>query len=216
MFVQNHMTSPAVTVAPETSVKDAAEILRSRGFHQLPVVGKDRHLLGIVSDRDIRSATAYDAAAHADLHVEEIMTADPQAINQDATLEEALSMLCLRQFNALPVVDHGRLVGIITRHDILMAFHDLLGLDQPGSRIEIAIPHGAPDIVSVMAALSSEDEITSIMAARLRRDGDEPVLYLRTRNPNGSQIERKLRAKGAILLAPEKSKRQEVRHGHSR
>ena len=152
MFVQNHMTSPAIAVNPDTSVKDAAEILRRKSFHQLPVTDTQSNLLGIVTDRDIRSATAYDAAAHADLAVEEIMTPDPESIEQDAPLEDALRVLHARQFNAIPVVDHRRLVGIITRHDILAAFHSLLGLDEPGSRIEVAIPLGSPDIANALSA----------------------------------------------------------------
>lgn len=210
MFVENHMTSKPTTVPPETSVRAASRILTETGFHQLPVVDACDNLIGIVTDRDLRSATVYDPSAHVDLRVEEIMTHDTECIRQDATLEDALTVLCRRRFNALPVVCNRRVVGIITKQDILMAFHDLLGLDQPGSRVEVAIPNGTADIAIAMQALDGDDKITAVLAARLRRDGDEPVLYIRTRAVNPQSLERQLRSRRVILLVPEKSKTVEL------
>ena len=204
MFVQNHMTPRPRTVLPQTSVEAAARIMKETGFHQLLVVDGQHNLLGIVTDRDLRSATGYDPSAHVDLRVEEIMTHEAECIRQDALLEDALTVLCRRRFNALPVVCNRRVVGIITKQDILTAFHDLLGLDQPGSRVEVAIPNGTADIAVAMQALNGDDKITAVLAARLRRDGDEPVLYIRTRAVNPQPLERQLRSGGVILLVPEK------------
>lgn len=206
MFVENRMTSPARTVGPQTAASTAWSMMQSGGFHQLPVVDSNDGLLGIVTDRDLRSALGYEAAAHAHLRVEEIMTTDPVCVTQDATLEEALVLLCTHRFGALPVMHGKQLVGIITRSDLLRAFHDLLGLESPGKRIEVAIPHGAADIAVVMSALTEADELCSVVAARLRTDGSEPVLYLRTRARNPWDLEKRLRAKGAILLAPESAR----------
>ena len=117
MFVQNHMTPRPRTVLPQTSVEAAARIMKETGFHQLPVVDGQHNLLGIVTDRDLRSATGYDPSAHVDLRVEEIMTHEAECIRQDATLEDALTLLCRRRFNALPVVCNRRVVGIILDAD---------------------------------------------------------------------------------------------------
>ncbi len=203
MFVQNHMTPNPQTVAPSAFVSTAWEMLKTGHFHHLPVVDRNDNLLGIVTDRDIRSAVGYDAAHGADLRVEEIMTADPICIEQNKTIEEAVLMLCQHHFGALPVMHGKRLAGIIRRSNLLKAFHDLLGLEDASSRIEVAIPNGAADVANVMAALTEDDEISSAAAARLRTDGAEPVLYIRTRTPNPWQLERRLRMSGAILLAPE-------------
>ena len=203
MFVANHMTPDPQTVDAGAPVAKAQEILRAGSFHQLPVVDGNQNLLGIVTDRDIRSAVGYHAETGTDLRVEEVMTSDPVCIEPSRTIEDAVLMFCRHHFGALPVLHGRRLVGIITRTDLLRAFHDLLGLDACGSRIEIAIPNGPADVSSVMSMLSEEDEICSIIAARLRTDGAEPVLYVRTTAQNPWQLERRLRASGAILLAPE-------------
>ncbi len=203
MFVQNHMTPDPRTVAPRTPVAEAWEILRDGGFHQLPVVDGSRELIGIVTDRDIRSAVGYDATGRADLRVEDIMTSTPVCIESNRTIEEALLMLSRRQFGALPVMRGSDLVGIISKSDLLRAFHNLLGLDNPGTRIEVAIPNGAADVAEVLASLTDEDQISSMIVARLRTDGEEPVLYLRTRSGQPWGLQDRLRNAGAILLAPE-------------
>lgn len=203
VFVQNHMTADPRTVAPRTPVSEAWEILRDGGFHQLPVVDGNRNLIGIVTDRDIRSAVGYDAKGRADLRVEDIMTSAPVCIEPDQTIEEALLMLSQHHFGALPVMRGDALVGIISQSDLLRAFHNLLGLDNPGTRIEVAIPNGASDVAEVLASLTDEDQISSMIVARLRTDGEEPILYLRTRGGRPWGLQSRLRSRGAILLAPE-------------
>ena len=203
MFVQNHMTPNPQTIEAGATVSAAREMLKTGRFHQLPVVDNNHNLLGMVTDRDIRSAVGYGDGGELDLRVEDIMTAEPIGIEQHKTIEEAVSLLCEHRFGALPIMRGKKLVGIITRSDILGAFLDLLGLDEPGTRIEVAIPNGAADVALVMGALGEEDEITSVIAARLRTDGAEPVLYIRTRTRNPWHLERRLRLSGAILLATE-------------
>lgn len=206
MFVQNHMTRDPHVLPPDATAAQAARLMEEHRVHQLPVVDQNRNLIGIVTDRDVRSASGYDASTRASLTVEEIMTPDPRQVSPAATLEEALAILCAERFNALPVVGGGRLVGILTRSDILKAFSDLLGLHQPGRRIEVALPEGMRSVTELVGGLTDEDQITTVVAARMRGDGQEPVLYLRTRSMTPGQVERRLRARGAILLAPERSR----------
>ncbi len=210
MFIQNYMTTNPKSILPNASANDVRELLRTGGFHQAPVVDGNGNLLGIVTDRDIRSALGFDrqgrlagSACDADLRVEDIMTSDPVCIEQDRPIEEALREFCRLRFGALPVMHGKELVGIITRSDLLKAFHDLLGLERPGSRIEVAIPNGPADVAVVMSNLTEADQISSVVAARLRTDGAEPILYIRTQLSNPWKLERRLRAGGAILLAPE-------------
>ncbi len=210
MFIQNYMTTDPRSIHPSASAHEAWELLRAGGFHQAPVVDGNGNLLGIVTDRDIRSALGFDrqgrlagSGRSADLRVEDIMTADPVCIEQDRPIEEALQEFCRLRFGALPVMHRKKLVGIITRSDLLKAFHVLLGLERPGSRIEVAIPDGPASVAAVMSNLSEADQISSVVAARLRTDGSEPILYIRTQLPNPWKLERRLRAGGAIVLAPE-------------
>ncbi len=204
MFIENHMTLNPQTVRPNTLVAEALGSLQHGRFHHLPVVDDAGRLVGIITDRDFRSAVGYDQHVRANLRVEEIMSTDVVTVRRDAPLEEAIRLFFEHRVGALPVVQGQQLVGIITKHDIMKAARDWLGLDRAGRRIEVAIPLGVSDIVHALSALSDDDEIYSLVAARLRTDGREPVLYIRTANSNAPIVERKLRQRGAILLAPEK------------
>ena len=126
MFVQNHMTRDPVTVRPDTTVPQIAHLFESNRIRHLPVVDENERLVGIVTDRDVRSATGYDTKDALRLKAENIMTADPMTNLGNAPLEDALTLLSSRRFGALPVVKAGRLVGIISRHDVLVAMNRLL------------------------------------------------------------------------------------------
>ncbi|MCG3138580.1 MAG: Inosine-5'-monophosphate dehydrogenase [Phycisphaerae bacterium] len=206
MFVQNHMTTRPRTVGPEELVSSARHLLEQYGIHQLPVVNQQNHLLGLVTERELWLADHYDHQAGAELRVEEIMQPEPPRIRPDAPLEEAAALFTQQGIDALPVTLGAELVGLLTLRNLLRAFNTLLGWEQGGSRIEVAIPLGAADIANVMETLSEEDEIVSVVAAQLRQDGAEPVLYLRTRSLHPWKIEKRLRERGAILLMPERPK----------
>ena len=204
MFVGNHMTLDPVTVRPNTTVVRVAEIARHKSIRHLPVVDDAGRLVGMVTDRDIRSAVGYDPTQHLDLHVEEIMTPDPNTISADAPLEDAVIQMCKRRFGALPVMEQGRLVGIITRHDIVVAMYNLLGLDREGMRIEVALPERKSDLAAALDAVRRCDgELISAITARVRDDGSEPALYLRIAGASKHTVENELRNAGLILLAPE-------------
>ncbi len=204
MFVRNHMTPDPVMARPDTSVGDVAKLLDQHQIRHVPVVDQAGRLVGIVTDRDVRSATGYDAQGNIDLKTEDIMTHDPETVRGDAPLEDALTMLCGHQYGALPVIAAGRVVGIISRHDVLQAMFKLLGLDRPGRRIEVALPDRKMDLVTAFEALSRSDvELISAIAARVRDDGEEPALYLRVTGTNQVKMEAELTRAGLILLVPE-------------
>jgi len=131
MRVRDIMQSDLVSALPHLSARDACELMWARGFHHLPVVNERTEIIGMISDRDllrravlqlkprgevlIRDATAHD-----------IMTPDPTTVSPEATLKEALTMLLENHFSSLPVVEEGRLVGLITYTDVLRFVHQML------------------------------------------------------------------------------------------
>lgn len=204
MFIADYLTRDPKTVLDSDPVSKAQEILRERNCHQLPVIDDAKRLIGIVSDRDIRSAMGYDRTLGDELRVAEVMTASPTTIRLDAPLDEALEMLCQNRFNALPVMENSTLVGIITRQDILKAFHVLLGLDAPGRRVEIALPNIREDLHAAFGALRTFDgDVVGAVVSNTRRDGDEPTLYLRVAGTQSRPAEHLLRHAGLIVLVPE-------------
>ncbi|HDI85986.1 MAG TPA: CBS domain-containing protein, partial [Candidatus Korarchaeota archaeon] len=101
-----------VTIAPDATVAEARELMRSRGISGLPVVEAGR-LLGIVTRRDVSFAPDDGA------RVREVMTREPVTVGRDVTLDQARDLMWEHRIEKLPVVDsEGRLLGLITARDI--------------------------------------------------------------------------------------------------
>jgi acetoin utilization protein AcuB len=129
MNVSQWMTKSVMTIKPKDSLRHARERLAKYRINQLPVVVNDK-LVGIVTDRDVRDAYpsslrlfyGKDIDEFGDSHtVEEVMTYNVVAISPRTSVREAAQRLRRQRFGALPVVENGKLVGIITRSDLLDA-----------------------------------------------------------------------------------------------
>lgn len=129
MDVTQWMTKSVVTIKPHDTLRHARERLAKYRINQLPVVVNDK-LVGIVTDRDVRDAYpsslrlfyGKDIDEFGDSHtVEEVMTYNVVSISPQTSLHEAAQRLRRQRFGALPVVENGQLVGIITRSDLLDA-----------------------------------------------------------------------------------------------
>jgi CBS domain-containing protein len=163
MRVRDVMSSPVVSVTPEATVKEAAELLVERGFNALPVVDGDE-LVGIVTEADLVPLESRpDPRSHilplpadsariphtvAEVMTPEVITLPPQ---QDAA--GAAQLMLRRSLRSIPVTAKGRLVGIVTRRDLLrvLARHDddirdelsaLLADELPDTCITVAVADG--------------------------------------------------------------------------
>lgn len=147
MFVSDWMTRKVFTVAPDSSVSEAMNLIRAKKIKHIPVV-RDGKLKGIVSDRDIRDyspsrATTLDVY---ELHyllatakVKEIMKSGVVTVASDTPIEEAAMLLCDRNIGCLPVIEEGRLIGIISDRDIFRALIDITGVRHGGHRISLTV-----------------------------------------------------------------------------
>jgi acetoin utilization protein AcuB len=138
MRIDAWMKHPVITVKPHDSACRARELMERHRINQLPVV-VDGHLVGIVTDRDLRDAfpSVFESAeplagrrgrSDADLRtirVEDVMTPGVLTLAPTATLAEAARLMRSERIGAVPIVDGARLVGILSRSDVLEAFVDL-------------------------------------------------------------------------------------------
>jgi acetoin utilization protein AcuB len=136
MKVVDVMTKDPLTVTPNETVGQADEIMNTNNIRQLPVVeGKD--LVGIITDRDIRSflsgsllesPEAREKALNTEIG--EIMTTEPITVSPEDDLQEAVELLIEEKFGGIPVVDKSAgLVGIVTYMDVLECFWNRLQED---------------------------------------------------------------------------------------
>jgi CBS domain-containing protein len=129
MKIVDVMTKDPLTVTPTETIGQADELMNTNKIRQLPVVqGKD--LVGIVTDRDIRSFLSGSllegvAAREEALNTEvrEIMTTEPMSVSPDDDLQEAIELMIDEKIGGIPVVDETEgLVGIVTYVDVLRCF----------------------------------------------------------------------------------------------
>ena len=113
MFVRELMTKNPVTVKPGDSLARADARMKAGGFRRLPVV-QDGELIGILSEYDLRR---YLESLYSTLVVA-AMTPNPVTISPWATLEHAVALLRSQEIGALPVVEHGKLIGIVTASNL--------------------------------------------------------------------------------------------------
>lgn len=199
MFVSDFMTAQPETVQENASLLDAQTIMKRKHIRHLPVLDASGRLTGIITDRDVRLAVGFDKSLTERLLVADVMTGDPVTVPLDATLDTAVTILCERRIGAMPVMRFNELAGIITRGDLLRAFHRLLGLDRPGMALAVAIPDRANDMARAFHALG----ILKILGALMIPGGpsrQEPVLYLRLPVEEGQVASERLSHSGLLVL----------------
>ncbi|MBW1775623.1 MAG: CBS domain-containing protein [Deltaproteobacteria bacterium] len=159
MLVKNWMHKVVITVDADDSMHDAIKCLKENEIRMLPVMKKNK-LVGIVTDRDLKRASASDATSleiHellyilTEIKVKEIMTKDPITVPYNFTVEEVAEVLWKNKISGAPVLDEeGNIVGTITQTDIFRLLISLTGVgrrgiqfafqleDRPGSIKEVA------------------------------------------------------------------------------
>ena len=131
--VKDWMVPRPATIGPKASVAEAEELMDGRRIRHLPVLDGDC-LVGMITDRDVRLASMprpRKAVSQPDallrlVRVEQVMTPDPATASPDMSVAVAARLMLEHRYGGLPVVEGGRLVGIITQGDLLKALMDLL------------------------------------------------------------------------------------------
>ncbi len=138
MDVKNIMTKNPITIAPEAPVGSAIDVMVERKIRHLPVVDERGAVVGIITDRDLRSAALAPAleehlseaarrrlrgiaGALENLRVKDAMTWNPFTTEPDAPVSRAAAVMLEHRLGSLPVVEHGVLVGILTERDAVGA-----------------------------------------------------------------------------------------------
>ena len=159
MLVKNWMSKNVITVNEDDSMQDALKLMKQHNIRMMPVL-KNGQLVGVVTDRDLKRASASDATT-LDVHellyliskikVKNIMSKNPISVSPELTVEETAEVLLNNKISGAPVVDEkGMVVGTITQTDLFRVLIALTGVgkrgiqfafqaeDRPGSIKELA------------------------------------------------------------------------------
>jgi acetoin utilization protein AcuB len=156
--VVSWMSSPVHTVAPETLAADAVTLLRRHAIRHLPVLEGDQ-VVGVVTDRDLRG-TAGDTPIRA------IMSQPVTVVTPRTGIDRAARLLFDRRIGCLPVVEDGRLVGILTQTDAVAALVAVVRLQIGGRPAEVGVEF-RPDAMALaqQALRACGSEVARLVAA---------------------------------------------------
>lgn len=197
MLVGKRMTVNPVTVTPEDLMIQARLKMEKGGFRRIPVVVGDGQLVGIITDRDMREHAGYLDRTE----VGRVMSKKPISVTPATTVEVAAQLLLKHKIGGLPVVENGRLVGIITTSDIMQAFLEVMGAaEEASTRIDFVMEGEGKGFAEAVKIISQEGgEVLGVGTYR-KKWGETPVCYLRLRSGDADAIARILKEKGFEVL----------------
>lgn len=161
MIIVDRMKKNPATASPDMSISDASAKMKAEKVHRLPVLDDSKHLVGVISEKDILLAAPSPASTLSTyeinyllsrLKVKNIMSRNPVTITRETTIEEAVKLMVDNDLSCLPVMDDGYLAGIVSKSDLFKILLEMLGAKHPGVRVEALVT----DKVGVVAGLSEQ------------------------------------------------------------
>jgi len=198
MDVSRWMTKNPIVVESKDSLATVRRKMDQGNFHRVPVVD-DGKLVGIVSDRDLRQ----HVGSLGDVKVNGAMAKPVVSVAPTTMLERAADLLVKHKIGGLPVVEQGKVVGIITATDLLRAFAEILGGTQEGvSRIDLGLDGDSSELAMVAQLVTQENgEILGMGSYRDEDKEGRKVTYLRLRSADANRVARMLTEKNYNVLS---------------
>lgn len=212
MLVANWMSKNIITVDENDSMHDAMKLLKENDIRMLPVMKKGK-LVGIVTDRDLKRASASDATTleiHELLYlltrikVKNIMTKEVITVPPDFTVEETALVLQKNKISGAPVVDSkGKLVGTITQTDLFRVLISLTGVAKGGIQFGLQIedrPGSIKEVADIIRKFGGR--MVSILSSYDQVPQGYRKVYLRMRNIERSELQKliqELESKAGLL-----------------
>ncbi|MBT3337677.1 MAG: CBS domain-containing protein [Anaerolineae bacterium] len=196
MRVKNRMTPSPITATPETNYNEALRLMQQNHIKNLPIVNKRNELVGIVTRGDMLKAepslvttlSAYEIVSLLEkVTMKKIMNSPVYAIDENCSITNAANFMLDNKITCLPIVQDGKLVGIITDTDIFKTFVEITGGGQAGTHIEARMPDQQGQLAPfVQAVTNAGSYIASIVITYeengygyvdvKERGGDEAVI----------------------------------------
>ncbi|HSB06833.1 MAG TPA: CBS and ACT domain-containing protein [Thermodesulfobacteriota bacterium] len=211
-YIKEKMQKNPITISPDASFYEARALIRDKGIRHLPVVDKNGHLVGILTDRDIREAApsaATSLSAH-ELHyllgklkVSGFMTPKEKlvTITPDLIIEEAVQLMRDHKIGCLPIMDGNKLAGLITETDILDFFVDVFGLKMKGTRLTVALEDAPGQMHGVLEIMKKHNiNIISIVSPTFKVNGKR-VAAVRIQTHDYENIVKELNQTGYEVIS---------------
>lgn len=209
MLIEEVMKTEVITLTPDHTVKEAADLMRTRHIRHLPIVIEDNKLVGIITDRDLKEIVPFGDQESGNLEevlgmpLSDCMVQDPITGHPMDFVEESALVFYHNQIGCLPIVSNHRLIGIITETDLLYKYIELTGAHQPGSQIEVRVPN-IPGILYEVSKVFNEFQtnVQSVLVYPDKENEDNKILAIRIKTMNPIPIIEGLKGRGFDVLWP--------------
>ncbi|BCS95879.1 membrane protein [Desulfoluna limicola] len=166
MYVGRIMHTNLITVNPETTIKQAMDLLKEHHIEHLVVLDDSGRLKGILSDRDVKYNLASPATTFSthelnylldQVTVGMIMVKNVITVTPDTTVEDAALVIRDNEISSLPVMKDGRPVGIVTKTDVMGVLMDAIGLGEENQRLIVLVRNRIGMIADITTRLRDEN-----------------------------------------------------------
>ena len=164
MIIERRMTKDPITCTPDMSIQDASDLMAREHVHRLPVLDKNGKLVGVISEKDILKAAPSPASTLSayetnyllsKLTVKKIMSRNPVTVTKDTTVEDAATMTVDQDLSCLPVLEDGKLVGIVSKSDLFKMLLETFGARIPGTNISFLVEDQKGCMAKIIGDISS-------------------------------------------------------------
>jgi acetoin utilization protein AcuB len=208
MIVEEIMKSDVSTLTFDSTIKDAIHLMKTKRIRHLPVIDSENHMIGLVTDRDIKDAlpSIFYSGENKDVlykTVKEIMNTNVITGHPLDFVEEISAVFYEHHISCLPIIQDKKLVGIVTETDLLHTLVQLTGAHQPGSQIEVKVPNRAGMLCEVTAVISKKKaNLLSVLVYPDKKDENYKILVLRVQTMNPVFLIEELKSAGYTVLWP--------------
>ncbi|WLR44202.1 acetoin utilization AcuB family protein [Bacillus carboniphilus] len=207
MIVEQIMRKEVSTLGPHDTIEKAIEVMGKEDIRHIPIIDKHGILVGIISDRDIRDASPsifelVNEKQFLSRPIEDIMKWDVITGHPLDFVEEISAIFYEHRIGCLPIVNHEKLVGIVTEADLLYTFIQLTGGLQPGSQIEVKVPNLSGSLAEVSSIIQQKN--VNILSVLVYPDFNDQfkILVFRIQTMNPMSVIESLRKSGYEVLWP--------------
>lgn len=209
MLVSDRMTPKPVTIPEDTSLKEALELIRSHPFRHLPVVDEEGSLAGIVTEKTLVYASPSPELSLSVFEIDhmmrrmqigQIMNREVVTVSSTLPIEEAARVMVDHGIGCLPVVDDGKLVGIISDTDIFRVFVEGLGGGHPSLRITVRIPERVGSLAQVAERIAALEGNIHSLGTFWGEDREDRIIAFRVEKVNKDELVAALEEDGIEVL----------------
>ena len=214
MLVYERMSKHPLTIKPNLPVDATLKRMREENVRRFPVVDDAGKLVGIVSEKDLLYAAPSPATSLSiyELHylysritTDQVMTRKVITVDEKAPLEEAARIMVDHKIGGLPVVENGKLVGIITETDIFKVFLELLGAREEGLRLTLEIPERKGEMARITTAIAQMGGNILALGTFLGDDPSTAVVTVKVEDVPTEELEAAMRELDLGILDSRKS-----------